>query len=69
MEFLSLQFNIAKSHLWGLPKRMAGELAPIQDQKEIELLLRREIRQILERLAAPIGGGKKKSHATTTASK
>jgi hypothetical protein len=69
MEFLSLQFNIAKSHLWGLPKRMAGELAPIPDQKEIEQLLRREIRQILERLAAPIGGDKKKSHATTTASK
>jgi len=45
----------AKNAFWGLPQRMGPVLAPVSDQKEIEFILRKEIREILMRLASPGG--------------
>jgi len=46
-ELVSMNVSNARSQLWGLPKRMAGRLAIITDEKEIENLLRVEIRSVL----------------------
>jgi len=46
----------AKNAFWSLPRRMGPVLAPVSDEKEIEFVLRKEIREILTRLAEP--GGK-----------
>lgn len=50
----------ARLALDGLPRRLASVLATITDEKEIEHLLRTEIRAILERLARPVKGRKEK---------
>ena len=44
----------AKGALWGLPRRMGPTLAPVSDEKEVEFVLRKEIREILEELSAPL---------------
>lgn len=54
IEWLSLIVNNARSRLWGLPKRMAGPLASITNEKEIEQYLRTEIREILVELGSPL---------------
>jgi hypothetical protein len=65
IEWLSLMVNNAKLRLLGIPKRMAGPLAIILDEKEIEYRLRMEIRRILEELGTPLKGKKKNATSTT----
>lgn len=48
MAWLSLLIGNAKAHFMGLPKRLAGPLAIVNDEKEIEHLIRSEVRRILE---------------------
>lgn len=60
-ELLSLIVNKAKIKLLGLPKRMAGSLAAISDEREIEYKLRQEIRKILEELGTPLSYAEKKT--------
>lgn len=54
MEWLLLLVENAKAHFWGLPKRLAGPLAVITDEKEIEHLVRGEIRRILEEFSGSL---------------
>ncbi len=44
----------ALSSFWGLPRRLGGVLATIIDEKEIEFLLRKEIKRILNDLSGPL---------------
>ena len=44
----------AKTAFLGLPRRMGPTLAPVSDEKEVEFVLRKEIREILEELSTPI---------------
>lgn len=44
----------ATSAFGGLPRRISGELAPILDEKEIEFVLRKEVRKILNDLSNPL---------------
>jgi phage terminase Nu1 subunit (DNA packaging protein) len=59
--WLSMIVSEAKSHFWGLPKRLSASLAVISDEKEIEEIMRKEIRRILEDLARPLKDRKKGS--------
>lgn len=59
IEWLSLLVSNAKARFLGLPKRMAGPLAAISNEKEIEYKLRSEIREILGGLATPLRERKK----------
>ena len=52
--WLSMHVIQAKNALWTLPRRMAETLAIETDGREIESLLRSELRRILTDLAAPI---------------
>ncbi len=45
----------ARTGFWNLPRRMGEVLALINDPREIECELRREIRQILEEMVSPLG--------------
>lgn len=54
MEFLALQINTAKAHFLGMPKRFGEVFATLSDAKEIESLLRSEIRRILTELGRQI---------------
>jgi len=54
MEWLSFLVGNAKSHFWGLAKRLAGPLSVMTDEKETEEAIRKEIRRILEDLGAPL---------------
>jgi len=65
-EWLSLLVNNAKLRLLGLPKRMAGLLAVISNEKEIEYKLRTEIREILQELGTPLRGKKKSDEINAT---
>ena len=56
ISWISQMIVEAKSNFWSLPRRMCGQLAAITDEKEIESLLREEIRRILTNLSQ----GKKK---------
>lgn len=60
IEWLSLLVSNAKARFLGLPKRMAGPLAPPMTEREVEYLLRTEIRGILEELGTPLREKKKK---------
>lgn len=68
IEWLSLMVNNAKLQLLGIPKRMAGPLAIISDEKEIEYRLRIEIRRILEELGTPLKEKRKNATSTTHSS-
>lgn len=52
--WLSLLWGNAKAHFMGLSKRLAGPLAVITDEKEIEHLIRSETRRILEELGSAL---------------
>ena len=51
LQWLQGHVTEAKAAFWDLPRRLSEELASITDQKEIEHLLRQEIRRILTDLA------------------
>ena len=51
IQWVSLFLIEIKQAIWTLPRRFAAELAALTDDKEIELLLQREVRRILEILA------------------
>lgn len=54
-EWLCLIIANAKAQFMGMPKRMAGALAVITDEKEIEHQLRKELRRILEEMGSQSG--------------
>jgi hypothetical protein len=66
IDWLSLLVSNAKARFLGLPKRMAGPLAPISNEREIEYKLRAEIRDILKELATPLKESKKKTDGIST---
>jgi hypothetical protein len=51
-QWLSSIIDKARSHLLGFPKRLAGPLAIMTDEKEIEQELRKEIRRVLEEMGS-----------------
>jgi phage terminase Nu1 subunit (DNA packaging protein) len=59
IEWLRGHIFEVKTVLEGIPRRLSGELAPIQNEKEIEFVLRREIRSIENQLSSPLKKGGK----------
>ncbi len=42
--------SAAKMGFWNLPKRLAPVLAPLSDEKEIEMIIRNEVREVITTL-------------------
>jgi phage terminase Nu1 subunit (DNA packaging protein) len=59
IKWLSLVVSEAKQAFLNLPRRLGPVLAPMGDEKEVELKLREEIYSILRELAKPVKDSKK----------
>ena len=59
LRWLSNHIIIAKTALWGLPRRMGPVLATVTDEKEIEFQLEEEIFEILEEMARSLPAGER----------
>jgi len=59
IEWLSAILSEVKLAFVGLPRRLAGSLVILQDEREIESVLRSEVMKILWTLAKPLEGRKK----------